>query len=117
MATRKKKSNQDQAQIVIDYVLSCRDEGEDAKRTRMDLNKSNYNMYHMRHNFDHKEEGQSTEVLSKQPMAVEQISSFFQQAFTLDSAKKKLFSNRSEMHFKIMTLIDRVKSKILKNKE
>ena len=47
----------------------------------------------------------------------DELVSFFQQAFTLDSAKKKLFSNRSEMHFKIMTLIDRVKSKILKNNE
>ena len=62
------------------YILACRDEADSAKRDRMDLNKDNYNAFHLRHDFSHKQEGQSTEVLSKQPMAVEQIKSFFQQA-------------------------------------
>lgn len=80
MATKKKRTNDSDRQLVIDFVLSARDEAEDAKKTRMDLNSDNFDMYHMRHDFSHKEDGQSTEVLSKQPMAVEQISSFFQQA-------------------------------------
>jgi len=83
MATRAKKSKSSKSDIdekVMNFVRECRDEGYDAKQRRMSLNEDNFNMYHMRHDFEHKEEGQSTEVLSKQPMAVEQISSFFQQA-------------------------------------
>jgi len=76
----KKKSNSDKDEEVMDYMRTARDESCDAKQSRMELNEANYNMYHLRHDFDHKEEGQSQEILSKQPMAVEQISSFFQQA-------------------------------------
>ena len=65
---------------VVTYILACREEADSAKRNRMDLNRDNYNAFHLRHDFGHKQEGQSTEVLSKQPMAVEQIKSFFQQA-------------------------------------
>lgn len=65
---------------IVDWILSSRDEAEEAKRDRMDRNRDNYNMFHLKHDFSHKREGQSTEVLSKQPMAVEQIKSFFQQA-------------------------------------
>jgi len=67
---------------VIQYILACRDEAEEAKRPRMKLNEENYEMFQMEHDFSHKREGQSTEVLSKQRMAVEQITSFFQQAIT-----------------------------------
>jgi hypothetical protein len=55
-------------------------EAEEAKHTRMVLNRQNYDMYHLRHDFSHKREGQSKEVLAKVAMAVEQIKSFFQQA-------------------------------------
>lgn len=65
---------------IIDWILSCRDEADEAKKDRMDRNKENYDMYHLKYDFSHKEEGQSTEVLSKQSMAVESIKSFFQQA-------------------------------------
>jgi hypothetical protein len=65
---------------IVNWILSCRDEAEEAKRERMDRNKDNFDMFHLRHDFGHKQEGQSTEVLSKQSMAVEQIKSFFQQA-------------------------------------
>lgn len=65
---------------IVDWILACRDEAEEAKRSRMIRNKDNYDMFHLRHDFSHKEEGQSQEVLSKQSMAVEQIKSFFQQA-------------------------------------
>jgi hypothetical protein len=46
----------------------------------MSLNRDNYDMFHLKHDFSHKEAGQSTEILSKQSMAVEQNKSFFQQA-------------------------------------
>lgn len=65
---------------IVDWIISCREEADEAKRERMNRNKNNYDTFHLRHNFDHKKEGQSTEVLSKQSMAVEQIKSFFQQA-------------------------------------
>lgn len=65
---------------VVDWITSCREEADNAKRDRMARNKDNYDMFHLKHDFSHKEEGQSTEVLSKQSMAVEQIKSFFQQA-------------------------------------
>ncbi len=65
---------------IIDYILSCRAEAESAKVDRMERNKENYDMFHLRHDFSHKVEGQSEEVLSRQSMAVEQIKSFFQQA-------------------------------------
>lgn len=65
---------------IVDWIMSCRDEAEDAKVSRMSRNKENFDMFHMKYDFSHKEEGQSTEVLSKQSMAVEQIKSFFQQA-------------------------------------
>lgn len=66
---------------IIDWILSLRDgEASEAKQRRMVMNRDNYDMFHLRHDFSHKEEGQSTEVLSKQSMAVEQIKSFFQQA-------------------------------------
>lgn len=66
---------------IRNWILSCRDtEADDAKTNRMSKNKDNYDMFHLRHDFSHKEEGQSQEVLSKQSMAVEQIKSFFQQA-------------------------------------
>lgn len=65
---------------IRDWILECRKEAEEAKRSRMEMNKDNYNMFHLKHDFSHKEEGQSTEILSKQSMAVEQTKSFFQQA-------------------------------------
>lgn len=65
---------------IIDWIISCRNEADEAKRDRMSKNKDNFDMFHLKHDFSHKKEGQSTEVLSKQSMAVEQIRSFFQQA-------------------------------------
>lgn len=65
---------------IVDWILSCRDEADEAKRDRMNINKQNFDEFHLKHDFSHKEEGQSTEILSRQSMAVEQIKSFFQQA-------------------------------------
>ncbi len=66
---------------LVNYVLTCRDnEADTARVDRLLRNKNNYDMFHLRHDFSHKEEGQSQEILSKQSMAVEQTKSFFQQA-------------------------------------
>jgi hypothetical protein len=65
---------------VVDYIMQSRDEADSAKVSRMGMNKENYDMFHLKHDFSHKEEGQSQEILSKQSMAVEQNKSFFQQA-------------------------------------
>lgn len=67
-------------QEIKDYILACHDEADEAKRERMDRNKENFDMFHLRHDFSHKEEGQSMEILSKQSMAVEQTKATFQQA-------------------------------------
>jgi hypothetical protein len=62
------------------YVLGLYDEAYQAKRNRMALNRDNYAMYQLEHDFSHKLEGQSKEVLSKVRNAVESSKSFFQQA-------------------------------------
>lgn len=67
---------------VVRWIISCREEADSAKADRMQRNKENFDMFHLRQDFSHKEEGQSTEVLSKQAMAVESTKSFFQQALT-----------------------------------
>jgi hypothetical protein len=65
---------------VIRFVLSCRNEAKLAKWNRIQQTRENYDVYWGRHDFGHKIPGQSREVLAMQPMAVEQASSYFQQA-------------------------------------
>jgi hypothetical protein len=65
---------------IVDWITQCRSEADSAKTERKERNRENYDMFHLRYDFDSKEEGQSTEILSKQSMAVEQNKSFFQQA-------------------------------------
>ena len=65
---------------IVDFITLCRDEADEAKTDRLDKNKNNYDMFHLKHDFSHKEEGQSEEILSRQSMAVESTKAFFQQA-------------------------------------
>lgn len=68
----------------------------------MDKNKLNFDVYHIRQDFSHKRPGQSREFLPKQAMAVEQITSFFQQGLVdnqewfhmtpSDGVKKPMFT-------------------------
>lgn len=67
---------------IIDFILACKAEAKEAKTKRMRLNRANMRAYHLDHDFSHKMAGQSVENLAKQPMAVEQIKSFFQQALS-----------------------------------
>lgn len=62
------------------YVLAFKDSSEQAKRNRMDLNRDNFAMYQLEHDFSHKMKGQSREVLSKVRNATESSKAFFQQA-------------------------------------
>ena len=62
------------------YILSLKDEADQAKKNRMDLNRDNYAMYQLEHDFSHKMKGQSREVLSKTRNATESSKAFFQQA-------------------------------------
>lgn len=71
---------------VRDFVLGCRNESESSKITRMELNRDNFEMYHLIHDFSHKQAGQSKEVLAKTRNATEQTKAFFQQSLAdLDS--------------------------------
>lgn len=67
-------------EYVIKYVLACREEAKQAKHDRMLLNDDNYDAFHLRHDFSHKRQGQSTETLAKVRNATEQITSMFQQS-------------------------------------
>lgn len=64
---------------VIESVLACKNEAEQAKSTRMSLNRKNFDAYHLRGDFSHKIKGQSTEFLPAQSQAVEQITHFIHQ--------------------------------------
>lgn len=67
-------------EYALTYILALRQESDQAKRNRMNLNRDNYAMYQLEHDFSHKMKGQSKEVLSKVRNATESSKSFFQQA-------------------------------------
>ena len=46
---------------------------------RWNLNRRNYDTYHLKQDYSHKREGQSREILGKTAMSIEQITQFFQQ--------------------------------------
>jgi hypothetical protein len=54
-------------------------EAYEARRDRIRLNRLNYDIFHHRQDYSHKQPGQSQEFLPKQQMAVEQLSSFVSQ--------------------------------------
>lgn len=73
---QKEETTQDPVtQAILCYIR----EAEEAKTTRMQMNKENYDCYNLNQDWSHKIEGQSTEFLAKQQMAVEQITSFLVQ--------------------------------------
>lgn len=65
---------------IIRFILSCRNEAKIAKWNRIQQTRENYDVFWGRHDFSHKQPGQSCETLAMQPMAVEQTAAFFQQA-------------------------------------
>lgn len=68
-------SDEDVVRIVSNY----KQEADEAAKTRLQQNKMNFDFYHLRQDFSHKQAGQSVEFLPKQMMSVEQITSFMQQ--------------------------------------
>lgn len=74
------KSQADQDQYIVNWIIDMRDDARDAKVSRMAQNRQNFDLYHLRQDYSYKKKGQSRETLAKQAMAVEQISSFFQQS-------------------------------------
>ncbi len=62
------------------WLENCRMESYFSKRNRMNFNRDNFAMYQLEHDFSHKMQGQSREVLSKVRNAVESQKSIFQQA-------------------------------------
>ena len=64
---------------IINCYNSYKNEAEDARRTRMQQNKENFDVYHLRQDFSHKLKGQSTDFLPKVATAVEQNANMVQQ--------------------------------------
>jgi hypothetical protein len=64
---------------IVQVTLMYREEANEAKKNRMDMNKINFDCYHLKQDYSHKQEGQSKEFLGKQSLAVEQITAFIQQ--------------------------------------
>lgn len=69
-------------QNVLKIVNEYRREAEEARRSRITLNRRNWEMYFGRQDWSHKMEGQSTEILPKVSGAVEQFSAFVKRALT-----------------------------------
>lgn len=66
--------------LVIKTIQECRREAEDARRTRLKKNKTNWDVYFGNVDWTHKQEGQSTEHLPKLSAAAEQMSAFVKRA-------------------------------------
>lgn len=70
----------DEDQNVIRTSFNYVQEVKTARYSREQLNRANYDAFHLRQDTSHKNAGQSREFLPKQYMAVEQISQFVQQS-------------------------------------
>ena len=66
-------------QNLVSIVNSYRKEATEAKQSRMEQNKINFDCYHLRQDYSDKQAGQSQEFLPRQSMAVEQAANFMQQ--------------------------------------
>ncbi len=64
---------------IINCVENYRQEATQAKQSRMDQNKQNFDAYHLRQDWSHKLSGQSKEFLPKVATAVEQNANMIQQ--------------------------------------
>lgn len=64
---------------VINCLKNYRSEASEAKRSRMEQNKQNFEAYHLRQDWSHKLKGQSKEFLPKVATAVEQNANIIQQ--------------------------------------
>jgi hypothetical protein len=62
------------------FWKACRNEAEEAKRTRMARNRLNWDMYYGYQDYSHKQEGQSTEFLPKMANAAENMRAMVKRA-------------------------------------
>lgn len=69
---------------VVQAVLACMDESEEARRQRDELNQINFDAYHCRQDNSGKMKGQSREFLPKTPMALEQFAAFIRKGVSAD---------------------------------
>lgn len=76
------KPTLDDPQAFVQMVAAYRNEAEAARRTRIALNKRNWNAYYSNQDFSYKQEGQSQETIPKVAEAVEQFSAFAKRALT-----------------------------------
>lgn len=67
---------------VIQHVLACREEADNARKGRLKKNQMNRDVFMGEQDWTYKQPGQSTEFLPKLPMAVEQFSAFIKRALT-----------------------------------
>jgi hypothetical protein len=67
------------APLLMSIYTAYRREAEEARLSRIQQNKVNYDAYHMRQDFSYKQKGQSQEFLPKLAMAVESGANFLQQ--------------------------------------
>lgn len=65
---------------IVQSVVNCYQEAKHSKLERMIKNAMNYNCYHLKQDWSHKNKGQSKEFLPKTAIATEQLTSFIQQA-------------------------------------
>src|SRR5258708_36078453 len=65
---------------LIQWVMECRRESYDARRTRIRLNNINRDAYMGIQDFSYKQKGQSTEFLPKTNIAAEQFGAFLKKA-------------------------------------
>lgn len=61
---------------IVSITNGYLEEARQARTDRMRMNQDNFNIYHHKQDFSHKNDGQSTEFLPKQSMAVEQLAAF-----------------------------------------
>lgn len=76
----KESAASDSVDPIIQSVTSAYSEAKHAKTERMIKNSINFNAYHLKQDWSHKQKGQSKEFLPKQAIATEQLTSFIQQA-------------------------------------
>lgn len=74
-----KNISDSEAAELVSITQAYIEEARNAKQNRMRLNTLNFDAYNLKQDYSHKRKGQSKEFLAKQPMAVEQITTFIQQ--------------------------------------
>lgn len=72
----------DETLTVMNAIRQCRQEAEDARKSRLEKTHLNQEAYLGNQDWSHKNPGQSQEFLPKVPMHVEQFANFFKKAVT-----------------------------------